>query len=331
MDWLDQEEIWNYIDDFIGITPEFLAQNLWGKLQSLVVELGLLPSATPGHLVKPTDCFIGLGIEFNLSLNLRRIPDNKMERANLLLSDWKYKSRASRLEIQQLLGVLNHLSGCILPGRLFVSRMLSDLREAYKIEPRKVELSPGFRKDLKWWEIAMENNNGVYILDHHRKTIRITMDGSTKGEVDGRPGIGAFNFETNEYFHTPIPKWFPSLDIADYELLVHVIVGIVWGPSWRGYEVDGYTDNQATQHLLNHGRSSSELRLSLAREFWWQQSQYDFKWNSLYINTKHNVLSDCLSRWGDTRLRRVFYEQTQNLCAREIFIPENYFRFKFDL
>ena len=141
----------------------------------------------------------------------------------------------------------------------------------------------------------MENNNGITILDHRRKTIWITMDASSKGGVGGRPWIGAFNFETNEYFHAPIPKWFPPLDIDDYELLVYIIVGIVWGPTWRGYEIDGYTDNQATQHLLNHGRSCSEIRLSLAREFAWQQSKYDFKWNSFYINTKNNVLSDSLS------------------------------------
>ena len=44
-------------------------------------------------------------------------------------------------------------------------------------------------------------------------------------------------------------------------------------------KVDGYTDNQATQQLLNHGRSNSELRLNIAQEFRWRQSQYDFKWN----------------------------------------------------
>ena len=146
-EWIGEEEIWNYIDDFIGICPEFLAKHRWEKLQALVVQLGLVPSATPGHLVQPTECFIGLGIEFNLSINLRRIPDNKLEKAKMLLSDWKCKSDASRLEIQQLLGVLNHMSGCILPGRLFVSRMLADLREAYKVEPKKVQLSPGCNED----------------------------------------------------------------------------------------------------------------------------------------------------------------------------------------
>ena len=83
------------------------------------------------------------------------------------------------------------------------------------------------------------------------------------------------------------PRRFPTLDI---ELLVLVIVGIVWEPSWHGCEVDGYMDNQATQHLLNHGRSSSELhKLNLARELWWQKSQYDFKWNSLSTSTSRTM------------------------------------------
>ena len=28
MDWIEQEELWNYIDDFIGVTPDFLGLKL---------------------------------------------------------------------------------------------------------------------------------------------------------------------------------------------------------------------------------------------------------------------------------------------------------------
>ena len=38
-DWLDTEELWNYIDDFIGVSPDFLAGKLWEKLQKLVAVL----------------------------------------------------------------------------------------------------------------------------------------------------------------------------------------------------------------------------------------------------------------------------------------------------
>ena len=106
-----------------------------------------------------------------------------------------------------------------------------DLCLSYGMEPKKVDLSEGFRKDLQSWSSSLEYSNGILILDDERRTIKITMDGSTKGEVGERLGLGAFNFETNEYFHTPIPDWFPVICIADYELLVHVIAGIVWWPT----------------------------------------------------------------------------------------------------
>ena len=329
VEMMKKEEIWNYIDDFIGISTEKLAPYQWERLQNLVISLGLKVSETPGHLVPPTECFTGLGIEFNIPLNLRRIPTEKLKKAKALLAEWKEKTDASKLELQQLLGLLNHLSGCISPGRLFVSRMLTDLRHSYKIEPEKVKLSYGFKKDLEWWRQSLDNNNGISILDHQRRTIQITMDGSTKGEVGDKPGIGAYNFDNHEYFHSPIPDWLPPLDIADYELLVHVIAAVVWGPSWRGLEIDGYTDNQATQHLINHGRSSSQFRLSLAREFAWLQTQFDFRWNSLYINTKNNILSDALSRWGDPKQQERFHELTKGYNSTEIFIPESFFKFKF--
>ena len=75
--------------------------------------------------------------------------------------------------------------------------MLSDPREAYKTEPGRVKISHGFKKDLQWRDFALENSNGMSILDHKRKTIRITMDGSTKEEIIGRPGIGSYNSETS--------------------------------------------------------------------------------------------------------------------------------------
>ena len=127
----------------------------------------------------------------------------------------------------------------------------------------------------------MESNNGVSILDHRGKTITITMDGSTKSEVDRRP--------MNTFTH--LQPW-TLLTMNFWFMLLLVLCGAPPGGASRW---TAKTDNQATQHLLNHGRSNSELKLNLAREFWWQQNAYDFKLNSYYINTKNNVLSDCLS------------------------------------
>ena len=103
------------------------------------------------------------------------------------------------------------------------------------------------------------------------------MDASTNGEVGGLPGVGAHNFQTNEYFHRPVPEWLLGRGIADYELIVHLICAKVWGPNWTGTQIDGFTDNQNSLYLLKNGRSDVEFRLELAREFWLLEAKFDFR------------------------------------------------------
>ena len=212
-DWEDPEDLFDYIDDFIGIDVDFIADLQWDRLKKLLVELGLNLSTTKGHLVPPSECFTALGIEFNIPLNLIRIPENKLTAGMELIKSWEGKQEATKTELQQLLGVLNHFSGCIKKGRLFVSRMLSDLRAAYCTSPHPVKLSDGFKKDLKWWKECMVDYNGYAILDHRETGSIISMDASKKGEVGGLAGIAAFNFDRQEYFHCPVPPWLQHLDV----------------------------------------------------------------------------------------------------------------------
>ena len=319
------EELFNYIDDLIGISPDFLADLQWTRLQELLKHLGFKLSTTPGHLVPPSECFTALGIEFNIPVNLVRIPINKLEKGAELLNQWHGKEYASKHELQVLLGTLNHFSGCIKKGRLFVSRMLTDLREAYRSDSKYIKLSEGFKKDLSWWRDCMFDHNGYAILDHKEAGNIVTMDASMSGEVGGLPGVAAFNFQRNEFFHCPVPERLLGRDIADYELLVHLVSAKLWGPTWGQQEIQGHTDNMATHHLLKNGRSDSEFRLNIARELWFLETKFDFVWNSHYINTKNNHHSDSLSRWGDPEQRRKFYKLIEYTGAREIKIDDSLF------
>ena len=78
-------------------------------------------SQTPGHLIEPAECFKGLVIEFNIALNLVRIPLDKLGKE--LILQWESKGESKKTEIQQILSILHHFSGGIRPGRLFISRL----------------------------------------------------------------------------------------------------------------------------------------------------------------------------------------------------------------
>ena len=205
-----------------------------------------------------------------------------------------------------------------------VSRMLSDLRLAYGRDPQQIKLSAGFQKDLNWWRIQLEYWNGKSILDYSEKKGVVTLDASKFGENDQKPRIGAFNFENNEYFYRPVPDYMTNWDIGTLELINHLVVARVWGHAWTGIEITGYTDNQSAMHLLRHGRSRSEHRLNIAREFASIQQHFQFLWTSEYVTSKDNVLSDCLSRWGDPHARAKFFKITEGSSVREVFIPDSF-------
>ena len=173
----------------------------------------------------------------------------------------------------------------------------------------------------------MEDHNGYAILDHRPVGPIITMDASLTGEVGRRPGVAAFNFELNEYFHRPVPDNLLGLGIADYELIVHLLAARVWGQGWRGYEIQGYTDNEPSYHLLKSGRSENSRRLQLAREFWFLETKFDFVWKPHYIPRKENHHSDALSRWGDVNQRKRFYRLIENTSAKEIHVDDHLFLF----
>ena len=318
-------EMCSYIDDFLSIVPEEQAQYLWDFFtKELVEKSGLKLSKTAGHLCPPADVIVGLGIEFDLVQNEARIPQEKLAKVGKLVSRWCVFKFANRKQLQELLGYLHHVSQCVRVGRLMVSRMLSELRAAYKTEPRQIQLSPGFRKDLSWWKFQLDFWNGRSILDYSERNGVVTLDASKHGDFDRKPGLGAFNFDNCEYYHRPVPDHMVGWDIGDLELVNHLVVARVWGPSWAGLEITGYTDNQSAMHLLRHGRSRSELRLDIARDFASLQQRYEFIWKSDYVNTKDNVLSDCLSRWGSKCARDTFSKLTADLHTAEIFIPDSF-------
>ena len=181
-----------YIDDFLSIVPDDQAQHLWDYFTQEVVEKsGLKLSKTPGHLCPPSDVFIGLGIEFDLVQNEERIPATKLEKVGQLVTKWYGFTRANRKQLQELLGYLQHISQCVRVGRLMVSRMLADLRAAYKTWPEQIKLSDDFKKDLRWWKLQLDSWNGKSILDHSERKDIVTLDASKFGELGNMPGVGA--------------------------------------------------------------------------------------------------------------------------------------------
>ena len=75
---------------------------------------------------------------------LVRISLDKLSLGKQIILHWEVKIEATSTEIQQIPGLRHHFSGCIRPGRLFVSWMLQDLRLAYRTAPNIVTAAKKF-------------------------------------------------------------------------------------------------------------------------------------------------------------------------------------------
>lgn len=241
-----------YVDDFIGACRKRDAHFLWSSFLDLLSELGLQPSETDGHLCPPALQVVGLGILIDLANNTLSVPANKLEKAILLLQDWASYKYATKRQLQKLLGVLLHLSRVIRSGRLFLNRMLETLRRAENLDSQ-VPIDSNFFEDLQWWLRNCRSWNGISFLRFTQYQNKITLDASSNGYWNDRPGIGGFNYIRNEFFRCTVPNSLAHLHIQDLEFLAHLLAARLWAWSWQGLHLHGFTDNETCRFLLQNG------------------------------------------------------------------------------
>ena len=163
----------------------------------------------------PTEVAVVLGVEYNIPLNIVSLPADKLQDVLLLLREWLDRDHATKCELKQLCGKLLYCSRVVSPGRLFLARMLDTERRASRLDIA-VPLDPNFKLDCKWWYNNILGWNGMSILSHAPGGT-VAVDASKVG-FDGDAGIGAFCFETSQYFHCKVPEELQHWHINNLEL-----------------------------------------------------------------------------------------------------------------
>ena len=286
-----------YIDDFIGVSPEALAQVQFQSAVDLAGMLGCRLSTTPGHISPPNSECECLGILYNTEDNTMALPQDKVSDVSAILHEWVSKERATEHELSVLCGKLLYCSNVIFAGRLFLNRCLAVKRfAASKNAP--IYLTEDFREDIRWWQKAVIVRNGISFLVPV-SDIHVSLDASSNGWHDGKAGIGGYNHQTNQFFSTRTSEECEDWCIANQELLAHIVAIHLWAPTWKNCQVTIHTDNEACWFLLNNGRSRDDLRLRMSRWIATQQILQDFRITSVWIPTKENNVADALSRPTD--------------------------------
>ena len=181
---------------------------------------------------------------------------------------------------------------------------------------------------LVWWADWTETWNGKSFLEP-RHAADLALDASSNGWERGQPGIGAFCYFNNEYFATGVPDALLDWPIADLELVAYLLAIRAWKHLWSGMEISFLTDNEATRHLLQHGRTRIPRRLAIARAVVAEQVQGNFRISSDRISTSDNIMADALSRLAQPGKADEFKQAcaNANVVPVRVAVQPEWFRF----
>jgi len=279
--------VMHYLDDFLTMGPAgspTCAHNLT-VIKEICSSLGI-PLALE-KVEGPSDCLTFLGIMLDTQLMQARLPDIKLHRIKSEVASWLHRKKATQRDILSLVGLLQHATKVVTPGRTFISRM-------YRAAARLKELSHftrltrDFHSDLQWWHLFVTRWNGRSMFDCSLPSHRIFTDAS------GRWGCGAVF--GSQWLKLAWSSEWTHKDIMAKELVPIVLSCMVWGPLLSGTRVEFRCDNSSVVDSINKGSSKEPTVMHLLRCLWFFSAHFDVKILASHIPGVSNTAADKISR-----------------------------------
>ena len=273
--------VFHYLDDFIIIAPPHCTEcaTAVALLDNVCDSLGI-PIANHKR-DGPATCLTFLGIEIDTVSAELRLPADKLQRLQSLLQEWGDRKTCERRDLESLIGLLNHASKVLRPGRSFLRRMLDLLHgvPTPPLRPHPIRLNREFRSKLSWWRLFAVAWNGISYLppSHHLSVTEMASDAS------GSWGCGVWRGH----------QWFQfQWDQRSSELTIMVKISAELRPELCRY----HCDNQAVVAYIRSRTTHDKHCMHMLRTLAFVEAKWLFSLQPQYINTRTNYLADDLSR-----------------------------------
>ena len=310
-----------YIDDFGGAEAnEIRANNALRALQGIMGDLGVVQAES--KICLPAQTMIWLGIYFDTLEMSMSIPEAKLAEIMLCLAGWQDKTRATRREMQSLLGLLNFVASVAPPARLFTNRMLDALREA----PRAgaTSLSSQFKLDVLFFAELLPMFNGRKIMG--KQVVPYQHQVELDACLTGCGAVAGDQFYAERFPEAVLNE---QHTIAHLELLNIVVAIKVWARRWTGWTVQIYCDNLNSVFVLQTGKSRDVFMRSCAREVFLCTAAADIDIQVCHRPGLEMVWADALSReHTHARFAARVREDPHLRAATRVAVPHEFFQIK---
>ena len=293
----------NYSDDLGGVEAGggTRAWEAFYFMAGLLAELGL--AEAPSKACAPSTDMVYLGVRFDTVRQEKSVPPDRLEEVTTLLESWRTKTKATKAQLQSLVGKLMWVAKVVRHSRPFVCRLLAELRRLHAApQSAKVTLDSEVMKDITWWLTFLPNFNGVeFLLPPAPGAEYLSCWG------DACPSGGGAH-TAGEYWSRPFPALLRGLPIHLLEFWVLLASLHTWGEGWSGKRLLLYCDNDAVCDVLTYGRPKDPAMAELYREFAYRVCLYKLEPVVKKISSEDNKIADFLSRNHDVEKIRVFLE-----------------------
>ena len=231
-----------------------------------------------------------LGFELS-SVNMwASIPDVKVQEIitqinTLLNSQW-----STLKEIQSIVGKLQWACNLVVPGRVFIRRLINitcHLSKPY----HRLCINDDIKEDLRVWLTFLENYNGKTLFLPERavmdNSIHFYSDASDKA-------AGAYL--ASSWFCVEFDDCWREYHISVREFYPIVLSTIIFGHKLANNKIVYHTDNIAVVEIINCQTTKNRHLLTLLRQFVLNCLHFNISFKSVHIPGRLNVTSDHISR-----------------------------------
>ena len=313
----------NYADDFAGAESSSIQAELsFATLGELLADIGLNESLSKATAPATTMTYLGVGfntVDMCLYVDADKIVELKSE-----LTGWARKTVAKKSELQSILGKLLWVSRAVRFSRIFVSRIISEVRKLSK-QSEKSTLSRDIRKDFLWWLKYLEDFSGVELIPP------ITVSLAVLGDAYPQGG-GSWNPVLAQYFSMRFPEYLCSDDTPIHikEFVIVLLCIRLWGQTWTGHRIVIYCDNDSVCDTCTYQKPKNLGMQQLLREFLYWVCKFNFYPVLQKIGTKENHIADFISRNHNSVDIENYFESCGFPYQTQINIPLSWYEFQAD-
>ena len=254
-----------YIDDYIMCDKTMIAaQQGFTMAKELLTELGIdraIPKDQP-----PTRTIHWIGYLIDSITMTVSISPQKIKEIIISLKEWEGRRKATRHQIQQILGKILYISRCCKPACLFVGRMLQTLRIA---PPQgQVTIGPAFKADIAWFQVFLPTYNVIHLIDPPKRHIELQVSILHDNKM-------LLCYDKQAYSIAIVND--PRITTSHTKELWTILVDTrIWGNNWQDANVTVQTNFPQVVNIINTGASRHTVEMTLSRNIWLATAQCKF-------------------------------------------------------